>query len=59
VLFLVQAGACDKSRDVIVANISHWRDVDYADEAALKQAVALVGPISVGISAALDTFKVS
>jgi len=59
VLFLVQAGTCDKSRNVIIARIRSWRDINYGDEAALKQAVAQVGPISVGISAALETFKVS
>jgi C1A family cysteine protease len=37
-------------------SVTSWRNVRFGDEAALMQAVAQVGPVSVGIDAHLDSF---
>lgn len=51
-----QNGTCQYNVSSRAATCSKYVELPYADEAALKDAVANIGPISVAIDAAQPTF---
>uniref|UniRef100_A0A8C2YDL6 Cathepsin S n=1 Tax=Coturnix japonica TaxID=93934 RepID=A0A8C2YDL6_COTJA len=55
-LLFPQNGTCQYNVSTRAATCSKYVELPYADEAALKDAVANVGPISVAIDAAQPTF---
>lgn len=54
--YTAQNGTCQYNVSTRAATCSKYVELPYADEAALKDAVANVGPISVAIDAAQPTF---
>ncbi|KFP49015.1 Cathepsin S, partial [Cathartes aura] len=51
-----QNGTCQYSASTRAATCSKYVELPYADEAALKDAVANIGPVSVAIDATQPTF---
>ncbi|NXN18129.1 CATS protein, partial [Indicator maculatus] len=54
--YTAQNGTCQYNASSRAASCSSYVELPYADEAALKDAVATVGPVSVAIDATLPTF---
>uniref|UniRef100_A0A669QUD4 Cathepsin S n=1 Tax=Phasianus colchicus TaxID=9054 RepID=A0A669QUD4_PHACC len=54
--YMAQNGTCHYNVSTRAATCSKYVELPYADEAALKDAVANVGPVSVAIDAAQPTF---
>ncbi|BFZ16154.1 hypothetical protein BsWGS_19193 [Bradybaena similaris] len=55
--YIPRNGICNFNRTNIGATIKSYTDVEAADEDALKQAVAEIGPISVSIDANTTSFR--
>jgi len=55
--YTAQAGSCRYSSSASVGYNTGYQSVQTFDELALQQAVAMIGPISVGIDASLPTFQ--
>ncbi|XP_010179574.1 PREDICTED: cathepsin S-like isoform X2 [Mesitornis unicolor] len=54
--YTAQNGTCQYNASTRAATCSKYVELPYADEAALKDAVANIGPVSVGIDATQPTF---
>jgi len=55
--YTAQDGTCNFKHNSIGATLSSYKDVSSGDEAALQEAVATVGPVSVGIDASQYSFQ--
>merc|ERR1712002_777126 len=55
--YTAEDGSCSFDKSKVVASLTGFVDVTSGDEDALKQAVATVGPISVGIDASHFSFQ--